>query len=1014
MAEKIVVGPIQSGLKLDVLPFNIDNGSFPQLFNAYQWRGRVKRKRGTETLGRLTRYFNSAIPSYGSITTFNLAGGSGNILTSFSLETNGNIESGSLTLTVGANEYKDVLLGVKTLGILNGNPAGSGTINYATGAVTIVGGGAGAVTLVSFRYHPSLPVMGVEDLQLESDQFPLTLAFDTKYSYNVVTSSPYPNYDVSFYKNAAVSASLPGYVPKTNSTPVTWNGKDYQQFWTVNYEGALFATNGIPIPFASTNLGMQFNTISAVTIAAVVPPTTVTITTSTNHGLVIGDFVFINEIIGISGINFQTGYVTAIPALNQITVIFPNSSIAGAWISGGIVQYLTNRSDKTKDCMRWYDGDPTDGNETPTLTTGKGWVNFCPPLSQFDYNIANAPADQYYLINARMIVTFKDRLLFLGPVIQNSAGKVIYLQDTIVYSENGTPYYTASYVNNPTATIDTPTSSGNVFFPMLLPENQTSVSAAWFGDQTGFGGWISAGIAQPLTTVAANGDVLIVGFSSQKAKVVYTGDDIIPLNFYTINSEYGDASTFSSITTDSGVLTRGSRGYLITNQTNTQRFDLDIPDQVFQINLQNNGNERLCSVRDFIKEWIYFTYNANDIDSSTTKFPNETLMYNYRDESWAIFKETYTTYGAFRKQTGFTWATVGKTYPTWNDWTDPWDSAESTLLNQQVLAGNQQGFLIIRDVGIGEGESLYIKSINGAGNIITSPSHNLLNGDYIKIDNCIGNVGQFLNGRTFSVFNITENTFRLNPNPEITSQIYFGEGTITRIYFPQIQTKQFPVSWAMSRKTRIGPQQYLFTKTENSQITLQIFLSQNSSSAYNERFIEPDLLSTNGSLIYSNILYTCSESTNLGLTPANSNLQTPTAIQQSQLWHRMNTSLIGDTVQIGFTLSDEQIRSLEPISTTENITGATQSYPCVLNSTASFAAKTLILIKDVAGMFQLNNKVWQVISSTLTTVTINVDSTGFTAYTSGGNATPVANLNANAEIELHGFVLEVSPSQLLV
>ena len=29
---------------------------------------------------------------------------------------------------------------------------------------------------------------------------------------------------------------------------------------------------------------------------------------------------------------------------------------------------------------------------------------------------------------------------------------------------------------------------------------------------------------------------------------------------------------------------------------------------------------------------------------------------------------------------------------------------------------------------------------------------------------------------------------------------------------------------------------------------------------------------------------------------------------QSQIWHRVNTSLIGDTVQVGITLSDTQMR----------------------------------------------------------------------------------------------------------
>jgi len=71
----------------------------------------------------------------------------------------------------------------------------------------------------------------------------------------------------------------------------------------------------------------------------------------------------------------------------------------------------------------------------------------------------------------------------------------------------------------------------------------------------------------------------------------------------------------------------------------------------------------------------------------------------------------------------------------------------------------------------------------------------------------------------------------------------------------------------------------------------------------------------NNAIIYSQTLYTCPESTNLGLTPANVNLQQLNQVSsngtssnnQAQIWHRMNTSLIGDTVQVGFTISDDQM-----------------------------------------------------------------------------------------------------------
>ena len=58
-------------------------------------------------------------------------------------------------------------------------------------------------------------------------------------------------------------------------------------------------------------------------------------------------------------------------------------------------------------------------------------------------------------------------------------------------------------------------------------------------------------------------------------------------------------------------------------------------------------------------------------------FQIQTLQYNYRDDSWAIHYETYTTYGTFKPLTGFTWATVGFTYPLWESWNTPWNSGSS-------------------------------------------------------------------------------------------------------------------------------------------------------------------------------------------------------------------------------------------------------------------------------------------------------------------------------------------------
>jgi len=364
---------------------------------------------------------------------------------------------------------------------------------------------------------------------------------------------------------------------------------------------------------------------------------------------------------------------------------------------------------------------------------------------------------------------------------------------------------------------------------------------------------------------------------------------------------------------DKGCLTRGTRGFTITSQTECQRIDLEIPDEVFEIDLTNHGNERFTAGRDFINEWCYFTYPVNQESNVIDKFPDQTLQYNYRDNSWAVFRESFTRYGAFRRETGFTWQTVGLTFATWEVWNEAWNAGSSTLLQQEVIAGNQQGFVMFRDDGTNESISMYIQSFSNATNIVTSPNHNLANNEFVYITGALGTVGTLVNNKIFSVFNVTQNTFELDPDPGITTETYFGNAVMKKLYVPFIQTRQFPVAWSMGRKTRIGPQQYLLTVTDNAQITLLIYLSQNNSNPYNTGTIVPAITPSvpdNNALIYSTVLYTCPESSNLGLTPFNSNLQTPTAAQQEQIWHRVNTSLIGDTVQLGFTLSDAQMRAV--------------------------------------------------------------------------------------------------------
>lgn len=898
MGEKLVVGPINKGQKSDREPFFIDNDSFPVLLNAYQWRGRIKRKRGTSLLNRLRR--NLTTVSLGNVSSGGVGNVTLNIFSLLSLQVTSSIVPGNLaniTISIGApiSQTLTNISGTQTLTVVGAGPIDTAFINYATGVITIHFTGAAGASAVTFTgaYYPGLPVMGLEDLNIAALQFPGALAFDTKYSYNILTTQPYTIYDVSFYKNPAVNATtMPGYVPKTVLTPLTWNGQNYQQFWSANYENAFWVTNGIKSSQDLSTTGMQFKAITIVDNITTGPPAFADITFGSAHGLVVGDFLFINEVLTTTGINFQTGYVTFLVSPTKVTVEFPFATIATNG-TGGIAQYLTNTAIAGVDPIRFYDGDPTTGPH--------GWVNFSPPLSQAVFSIADLPPAQYYLVGCIALIPYKDRMLFFGAVVQSSSTGPFYLQDTIVYSQNGTPYYTSSFTGSVT-------SAATVYHPLLLPDNQTGMANAYFEDVAGLGGFITAGYAQPILTVGYNQDVLIVGFTNRQTKLVYTGNDLVPFNFYIVNSELGSGSTFSTVVMDRGVHTTGNHGVIITDQTGAGRIDLEIPDNIFQFRLIDNGPQRVTAQRDYINEWIYFTYCSNEFASL---FPNQTLLYNYRDISWGVFDETYTTYGQFRRLTGQTWETLPADL-TWATWNKPWNTGSSTLLQPQIIAGNQQGFVMFRQDDTNEGTSLYISNI--VGQTITSPNHGLNNGDFVLITGVLGTVATFVNGIPFkiTVGNDLNSFMIISLNPIGPALTYLGGGLITRMYIPFIQTKQFPVAWGLGRKTRIGPQMYCLTNsateaTPAPQIELQIYLSQDADNPNNFGNIVPGSNVQNNALVYSDVLYTCPESTNLGLTPANINLQQVTASQQNQIWHRMNTSLLGDTVQIGFTISDLQM-----------------------------------------------------------------------------------------------------------
>lgn len=856
MSNQLVISSIDTGYVTNVEPFLLNNDAFPILNNAYVWRKRVLRKRGNSFLGRLQRDLeDEALGNTDGAGAF-----SGNIFTILGLDTDSpdaSIRTGTVTITIGADVFTDP---APIDGVLVGVPGGTGTINYETGAFTITGAAIATAMTITFSYFPNLPVMGLESFDTANTNLPRLISFDTRFSYEIVQATD-TFFDVTFYRATGLS--------------FTWSGQNFQQFWTDNYQEAMFTTNG----------GSGFHFTTVVSIADQAAATITIFLTRTD--LIVTDVLFFNEIQGttITGINERVGVISVDNGGGSYDVTFSTTvTIATYTVGTGIAQLLTNTSDvATQDGIRWYDGNPI-GDLT------QGWVNFMPPLSVFD--ATNNPNPDY-LVGAQSVVPFKGRLLFFDVTIAQFDTFGVYnfvrFKNRVVYSQDGTPFYTVN--NDETAT--------TAFTPALVPPDQTADPAAWAANRAGRGGFIAAPITETLISVQENQDVLITGFEAHQLKLIFTGDDSLPFLFQTINSELGTQSTFSGVSLETGILAFGEYGFALTSQVSTQRIDLEIPDQAFDVRKSNGDDQRVTAIRDFRNEWIYFTYAPN---TNETVFPSKTLLYNYRDNTWATFDENFTTYGTFRRTEFISWAMLGEKYGTWAAWNDAWNFGSTEEAFPNIVGGNQQGFVMIRDSGTFEAQSEYIQDIDTTTDpeapVITSPDHGLEDSEFIEILGVIETTNGVtnVNNVIFQISIVDLDSFTLllndeqllNPPTDIGTG-YIGGGIFRRLSKPTIQTKQFPIFWEQGRQTRIGTQSYFLQATTTGQITVNLFMSQA------DNFPVNDPLNSDYQ-IYSQIVLTSPEP------------ETRYPPDANQMWHRVSSSFIGDTVQVQVTLSDDQMR----------------------------------------------------------------------------------------------------------
>lgn len=468
-------------------------------------------------------------------------------------------------------------------------------------------------------------------------------------------------------------------------TPVTWNSTDSDFFWTTNYYNVFWETNNI-----EGNHGRSITNISNALNAI--------ITVGAGHTFIAGDEIFINEVAGMTQINGLTGVISAITP-TTVTVNI-DSTAFGGYTSGGVAFAITRTI--SGDGIRYYDG----------FGAGLGWRNFSPPLQ--------STSSPNYLTAALIILSFKDRLIALNTTERPFLGGGGTHRQRARWSQNGTPFYNTS--NTFAAGVPNP-------------------GYSWTED-VGRGGYIDAPTNEAIVSAAYVKDSLIVFFERSTWQLRYSGNEVLPFYWERINEELGAESTFSPVQFDKGILAIGDKAIITANTINVDRIDQKIPDAVFNFHNDNEGVKRIQGIRDFYKKIVYWTF-PNDDDNAT--FPDKMLALNYDEGSYALFNNSFTSFGTMQFSTDYTWATLP--YDSWSDWNIPWGSPVSQSYFPDVIAGNQRGFILnLSTDRVENAISMDLNTTIGIPNSIsnTTPAvcqitnHNLRTGQFVKITNTRG------------------------------------------------------------------------------------------------------------------------------------------------------------------------------------------------------------------------------------------------------------------------------------
>ncbi|MGD2065705.1 MAG: ubiquitin-activating E1 FCCH domain-containing protein, partial [Candidatus Bathyarchaeota archaeon] len=385
------------------------------------------------------------------------------------------------------------------------------------------------------------------------------------------------------------------------------------------------------------------------------------VTTAINHGLTTNDVVTITGVTGDATMQAEVNNKSFVVTVTGATTFtLTGYTTTGTYTGGGNVAtceewtgtdsqffWTTNFQNPGTTRLFWavnFDGVNT--SDPIRYYNGTLWTDFAPNLNG---------AGSRTLDDAAIIEPYKERLLVFKTREIDTGTPTIYPQ-RIRWSEIG---------------------------------NVIDATNGWRDDIEGRGGFLDIPIEQAIVTVGFIRDRIIIYCERSTWELIYTGNELDPFKLRRINTELGAESRFSQIQFDNSLLGVGNTGVHSCNGDSVVRIDDPIPSFVFDIHNGNAGVERVYGIRDYYNEICFWTYPDS---MSNPTYPNRMLIYNYRDNNWAIWKDCYTCFGYFQRADDRPWSSYTST--TWETAHFQWASGQSQSRFREIVAGNQNGYVL--------------------------------------------------------------------------------------------------------------------------------------------------------------------------------------------------------------------------------------------------------------------------------------------------------------------------------